>query len=70
MLVDLRNRDVYRSAFEDAGVGWGYTRPSEFSWVRIDQILASPAFTFTSCWVGPAFGSDHKSLIAEAIFAR
>lgn len=54
-------------AFDEAGWGFGYTRPSEFPWVRIDHILGSPELTFTRCWVGPDVGSDHLPLIAEAI---
>lgn len=54
-------------AFDQAGWGFGYTRPSGFPWVRIDHILGSPEWTFTRCWVGPDVGSDHLPLIAEAI---
>jgi endonuclease/exonuclease/phosphatase (EEP) superfamily protein YafD len=56
-----------RFAYEDAGWGYGYTRPSRYPWFRIDHILASPEWVFTRCWVGPDFGSDHLPLIAEAV---
>ncbi len=65
-LAAIRDSGQFQSAFDVAGLGWGYTRPSSFPWVRIDHILASPTWTVTSCWVGPSFGSDHKSLIADA----
>ena len=58
---------LYRFAFEDAGWGYGYTRPSRYPWFRIDHILASPEWVFTRCWVGPDVGSDHLPLIAEAV---
>lgn len=64
-LAALRDSGQFQSAFDVAGLGWGYTRPSSFPWARIDHILASPAWSVTSCWVGPSFGSDHKSLIAD-----
>jgi endonuclease/exonuclease/phosphatase (EEP) superfamily protein YafD len=56
-----------RFAHEDAGWGYGYTRPSRYPWFRIDHLLASPEWVFTRCWVGPGFGSDHLPLIAEAV---
>jgi endonuclease/exonuclease/phosphatase (EEP) superfamily protein YafD len=57
----------FRFAFEDAGWGYGYTRPARFPWFRIDHILASREWVFTRCWVGPDVGSDHLPLIAEAV---
>ncbi|WP_406695493.1 endonuclease/exonuclease/phosphatase family protein [Singulisphaera sp. Ch08] len=60
-------RSVFRFAFEDAGRGYGYTRPSRFPWFRIDHLLASPHWTFTRCWVGNDCGSDHLPLIAEVV---
>ena len=64
-LAEFRDSGVFQSAFDSAGFGWGYTKPSSFPWVRIDHILASPSWAVTSCWIGPSFGSDHKSMIAE-----
>jgi vancomycin resistance protein VanJ len=59
--------ETFRFAFEDAGWGYGYTRPSRYPWFRIDHILASPEWVFTRCRVGPDLGSDHLPLIAEAV---
>ncbi len=53
--------------FEEAGWGYGYTRPTTFPWFRIDHILASPEWVFTRCWVGADLGSDHLPLLAEAV---
>ena len=65
VLATVRARGLFRSAFEEAGFGWGYTRPTALPWVRIDHILAGPDWSATACWVGPDFGSDHRSLVAE-----
>lgn len=58
-------RSVCRFGFEEAGWGYGYTRPTRSPWFRIDHILASPQWAFTRCWVGPDLGSDHLPLLAE-----
>lgn len=58
-------RTAYRFAFEEAGWGYGYTRPSRAPWFRIDHIATSPEWSVTRCRVGPDFGSDHLPLIAE-----
>jgi endonuclease/exonuclease/phosphatase (EEP) superfamily protein YafD len=58
---------TYRFAFEEAGWGYGYTRPAHYAWFRIDHILASPQWVFSRSWVGPDVGSDHLPLLAEAV---
>jgi len=63
MLAPFRSR--FRFGFEEAGWGYGYTRPAVLPWVRIDHILASPHWRFIRCRVGPDVGSDHLPLIAE-----
>ncbi|MDR3637826.1 MAG: endonuclease/exonuclease/phosphatase family protein [Isosphaeraceae bacterium] len=60
-------RTAYRFAFEDAGWGYGYTRPSRTPWFRIDHIATSPEWDIARCHVGPDFGSDHLPLIAEVV---
>jgi vancomycin resistance protein VanJ len=67
ILTSVREHGLFKSAFEEAGLGWGYTRPAAVPWARIDHILASPEWTVTQCWVGPDFGSDHRSLVAEVV---
>ncbi|GAC1469433.1 MAG: endonuclease/exonuclease/phosphatase family protein [Isosphaeraceae bacterium] len=57
----------YRFAFEEAGWGYGYTRPAQASWVRIDHILASPEWHVSACWIGPDLGSDHLPILAEFV---
>jgi endonuclease/exonuclease/phosphatase family metal-dependent hydrolase len=58
---------TYRYAFDEAGWGYGYTRPSRYPWFRIDHLLASPEWEVSRCWVGPDFGSDHLPLVAEFV---
>jgi endonuclease/exonuclease/phosphatase (EEP) superfamily protein YafD len=65
-LVDpLRAR--YRSAFELAGWGYGYTRPTAFPWARIDQIWVDDGWAVARCWVGPDLGADHLPVLAEVV---
>ncbi len=65
-MMDLL-RQEFRVGFEEAGWGYGYTRPSTLPWVGIDQVLASSKWRFRRCWVGPDVGSDHLPMIAEVV---
>ncbi len=67
-LLKLLSRG-YRSAYEESGWGYGYTRPSSYPWVRIDHVIGTQEFGFRSCWIGPDFGSDHLPIAAEAVLA-
>ena len=60
----------FRFAFDDAGWGYGYTRPAKIPWVRIDHLLAGPDWWVVSCQVGPDFGSDHLPLWAEVVLPK
>ena len=60
-------RAHFHFAFEEAGWGYGYTRPARLPWVRIDHVLAGPEWSATVCRVGPDFGSDHLPLFAELV---
>ena len=68
MLDPLRARFAF--AFERTGWGYGYTRPTELPWTRIDHLFAGPGWEFTRCRVGPDLGSDHLPLIAEVVLTR
>ena len=57
----------YQFGFEQAGWGYGYTRPTRLPWIRIDHILASQDWSVRSCQVGPDFGSDHLPSWCEAV---
>jgi vancomycin resistance protein VanJ len=67
-LTSLSTDGRFQSAFDEAGWGWGFTRPATLPWVRIDHIFAPTNWKVRRCWVGPSFGSDHRSLIAEVAF--
>lgn len=60
-------RSSFRFAFEEAGWGYGYTRPARRPWVRIDHILTGPQWYVSACRVGPDFGSDHLPVVAEVV---
>ena len=66
-LASLRDEGRFRFAFEEAGWGFGYTRPTRTPWFRIDHILTSPEWVVRRCRVGPDFGSDHLPLVAEVV---
>jgi endonuclease/exonuclease/phosphatase (EEP) superfamily protein YafD len=61
------------SAFDLAGVGYGYTSPvkaqkywvSYLPWARIDHILCSKDWAIRRCQVGQGRGSDHHLITAE-----
>ncbi len=57
--------ELWPNGFDQAGWGFGYTRPSDWPFARIDHILADPRYRFRSCRVGPDVGSDHLPVIAE-----
>jgi endonuclease/exonuclease/phosphatase family metal-dependent hydrolase len=60
---------AFRFAFEEAGWGYGYTRPASYPWMRIDHILASPEWAVIRAETGPDIGSDHRPMSAELILA-
>ncbi|WP_422925511.1 endonuclease/exonuclease/phosphatase family protein [Singulisphaera sp. PoT] len=60
-------KTAMRFGFEESGIGYGYTRPTKYPWFRIDHILSSPEWVFTSCWVGEDCGSDHLPVLAELV---
>ncbi|WP_446474069.1 endonuclease/exonuclease/phosphatase family protein [Actinomadura opuntiae] len=53
-----------RSAQDAAGDGFGFTWPTEFPMVRIDQILVRGVKPMSS-WVLPPTGSDHRPVAAR-----
>jgi endonuclease/exonuclease/phosphatase (EEP) superfamily protein YafD len=62
-----------QSAFDIAGVGYGYTSPCKTHrfwlpntpWARIDHILCSNEWTVARCEIGQKNGSDHRVIFAE-----
>jgi hypothetical protein len=74
MPVESRFMDPFRPRFGDAfaaaGLGYDYTRPSEWPWVGIDHVLADDAFHATGCVIGPHLGSDHRPVTASLALKR
>ncbi len=62
----------FTNAFNDAGLGFGYTAPctnhrhwfDDVPWVRIDHILADDRWSVSACDVGRSKGSDHRLIWA------
>ena len=65
LMAPLRAR--FDFAFERAGWGYGYTRPTNLPWIRIDHLMADSRWAVTRCWIGPDLGSDHLPVIAEVV---
>jgi hypothetical protein len=57
----------FRDSFREAGWGFGYTRPTAWPFVRIDQILVSPEWDVRHSWVGPDVGSDHLPYLSTVV---
>lgn len=55
------------NAFEQAGLGWGYTFIGDATMVRIDHVLASEHWHIESCSVGPKVGSPHRPVVASLV---
>lgn len=63
----------FRSAFETAGAGYGYTSPCNTTrlwpantpWLRIDHILVDDAWAVHACDIGRSDGSDHRLIWAR-----
>lgn len=62
-----------RSAFDDAGFGYGYTVPNDaghgwprgLCWLRVDQVLVSESLVVHSAAAGNAAGSDHRAMFVD-----
>jgi endonuclease/exonuclease/phosphatase (EEP) superfamily protein YafD len=67
MMGVLKKR--FSVGFDQAGWGYGYTRPTMVPWVGIDHVLATREWTFTDYRVGPNVGSDHLPVIAETVLS-
>jgi len=58
----------YNNAFNEAGVGVGYTKYTKLIGVRIDHILVDDSFDVINAWVGENVGSDHRAVFADLKF--
>jgi vancomycin resistance protein VanJ len=55
----------FTDAFDECGWGVGYTYLNTHTQIRIDHVLAGPAWRVVRCWVGPDVGSAHRPVVAE-----
>ena len=62
----------YGDAFADAGIGYGYTFPSNrlLPWMRLDRILYGRGLRVVSVSVGGRGGSDHCPVVADLASVR
>ncbi len=63
--VGRRHLSPYRDAFEDVGLGFGYTFPAKLPWMRIDRVLSGPGVRFLDVRVLPRGASDHRAVVAD-----
>jgi hypothetical protein len=63
-----KNYSHYRNAFNEAGLGFGYTKHTRILSTRIDHILFSDDINIINAKVGDDIGSDHSPLIATLVF--
>ena len=54
-------------AFDQGGIGFGFTRYNGWIRLRIDHVLAGPGFRVVRAEVLPDYGSDHRPLMAELV---
>jgi endonuclease/exonuclease/phosphatase (EEP) superfamily protein YafD len=57
--------EQFEDAFTSCGFGPGWTYPSGRPYTRIDHLYCSKPLQSVKAEVGPSFGSDHRSVIAE-----
>ena len=65
-----RLRSGLRSAFEDAGSGFGWTYPASHPMLRIDHVFTANGVLALKANVGPAGASDHRPLICDLVVGR
>jgi vancomycin resistance protein VanJ len=57
----------YANAFNEAGIGFGYTKFTSFHGVRIDHILLGKHTSVAKSWIGNDVGSDHRPILADLL---
>ncbi len=60
-----RDWSGYHNAFNEIGLGFGYTKFTRWHGARIDHVLTGPGWRSLRCWIGPDVGSDHRPVLAE-----
>jgi vancomycin resistance protein VanJ len=56
--------------FAEAGLGFGYTYPSRWPWMRIDMLLSNDQLEFTRVEVGRGGASDHLCVFGDVVARR
>jgi hypothetical protein len=57
----------FSDAFEEAGIGAGYSWHSHWHGIRIDHILLNDQVASRQTWIGPDLGSDHVPVLADLV---
>jgi endonuclease/exonuclease/phosphatase family metal-dependent hydrolase len=55
----------YHNAFSEAGLGFGYSKETEWHGLRIDQILTNDDWSCDDASVGRDLGGDHRPVFAR-----
>lgn len=55
----------FQDAFEEAGLGFGFTHPARIPWLRLDRILLGRGLEAVSFRVLPQGASSHRAVLAE-----
>jgi len=57
----------FTDAFDDRGLGFGYTYLNTHTQMCIDHVLVGPTWQTSRCWIGPEVGSPHRPLVADLV---
>ncbi len=63
--IARRHLGDLNDAFDEAGVGFGYTFPAKRPWMRLDRVLSGRGIRFVDVQVAPLGASDHRRLRVE-----
>ena len=55
----------FQDAFEEAGLGFGFTHPARIPWLRLDRVLLGRGLEAVSFRVLPQGASSHRAVVAE-----
>ena len=68
-LSDARARYLgdFHDGFAEAGLGFGYSYPSTFPWMRIDMLLSNDQLAFKRVEVGRGRASDHLCVFGDVV---
>ncbi len=55
----------FEDAFDEAGLGFGFTHPAQLPWMRLDRVLLGPGLEAASFRVLPQGASSHRAVLAE-----